>query len=351
MGNDLVRILSENGNQVYVTSRRRRQSQYPNVVYIQGDGKEDAFLRQLIKKNRYDAIVDFMSYSTDAFQKRIRLLLEATNQYIFFSSGRVFADSKELITEESNRLLDVCGDSEYLKTDEYALAKARQEDILKDSEKRNWTIIRPYVTYSNIRLQLGFQEKELWLYRVLHGRTLVFGNDIAEKYTTLTFGGDVAEALIRIIGNVDALGNVYNITQPNFIQWKDIMELYLETIEEVKGVRPKVIMEEDSCKLAIVAGRQMQRKFDRLYDRKFNNTKVSALYPSIKNGVSTENGLKACLKEFLVDEPEFGNMNWKAEGYMDKVAKEFTPLKEIPGMKNKLKYILARHTSYFENRE
>ena len=59
-------------------------------------------------------------------------------------------------------------DEEYLKTDEYALSKARQEDILHRSGKNNWTVIRPYITYSEIRLQLGVLEKELWLYRFVH---------------------------------------------------------------------------------------------------------------------------------------------------------------------------------------
>ena len=67
------------------------------------------------------------------------------------------------------RLLDVSHDSIYLKTDEYALAKARQEDILRKSGKNNWTIIRPYITYSESRLQLGVLEKEAWLYRALKG--------------------------------------------------------------------------------------------------------------------------------------------------------------------------------------
>ena len=40
--------------------------------------------------------------------------------------------------------------------------------------------------------QLGVLEKELWLYRALNGRTIVFSKDIAEKSTTLTYGYDVA---------------------------------------------------------------------------------------------------------------------------------------------------------------
>ena len=188
IGNDLVKLLVENGNDVYVTSRRDRNSYNKNLTYIKGNAADDSFLAEILGQGEWDTIVDFMSYSTDAFRRRVDVLLGSTKQYLFFSSSRVYAESAIPLTEESPRLLDLCKEPEYLSTDEYALAKARQEDILKASEKVNWTIIRPYITYSNIRLQLGFQEKELWLYRALQGRTIIFSNDIGERTTTMTGG-------------------------------------------------------------------------------------------------------------------------------------------------------------------
>ena len=46
-----------------------------NIIYLLGDGKEDTFLRECLKR-KYDIIVDFMSYTTEAFQKRYQLLLK-----------------------------------------------------------------------------------------------------------------------------------------------------------------------------------------------------------------------------------------------------------------------------------
>ncbi len=100
-----------------------------------------------------------MLYTTEEFKLRYDLYLNSTAQYVFLSSSRVYAESKTPIKEESPRLLDVCTDEAYIATDEYAIAKARQEYILKKSERRNWTVIRPYVTFSEIRLQLSPLEK------------------------------------------------------------------------------------------------------------------------------------------------------------------------------------------------
>ena len=48
--------------------------------------------------------------------------------------------------------------------------------------------------------------------------------------------------------------------------WKEVLEIYLEVIEERTGIRPKVLMPEDSAGLQKVWN-GAQIKYDRLYDR------------------------------------------------------------------------------------
>ena len=62
---------------------------------------------------------------------------------------------------------------------------------------KNWTIIRPYITFSDARLQLSCLEKEYWLKRVLDNKPIVFSKDLANKTTTFTCGNDVAG--VRIV--------------------------------------------------------------------------------------------------------------------------------------------------------
>ena len=94
----------------------------------------------------------------ELFTKRYKLLLENTKHYIYLSSYRVYADEQHPITESAPRLLDVSDDKEMLETDTYALAKARQEDILSASSFKNWTAIRPAITFSKRRYQLVTME-------------------------------------------------------------------------------------------------------------------------------------------------------------------------------------------------
>lgn len=202
MGVPLVELLSQRGDNVYVTTRSQKKN-HENVTYICGNAKEQAFFEKLMTKN-YDAIVDFMVYGTEELHQRLKCLLERTTQYVFFSSSRCYAESNTPITEKSSRLVDVCKDPEYLSIDEYGLAKGKEENLLFDSGKKNWTIIRPYITYNTYRLQLGVYEKEDWLRRALEGRTIVFPEDIASKRTSLTYGPDVAGAVVDLVGNEKA---------------------------------------------------------------------------------------------------------------------------------------------------
>ena len=175
MGIPLVNLLKRSEHELYVTSRKKVTSSN-ELHYIQGNAKDNNFFESLMRKN-YDVIIDFMIYTPDELKKRLDIILSHTKQYFFFSSSRIYAQAEGAVTEKSPRLLDVCSDQIYLQTEEYALVKAREEDLIKNHKQQNWTIIRPYITYNNQRLQLGVYEKENWLYRAMKGRTIIRSSD------------------------------------------------------------------------------------------------------------------------------------------------------------------------------
>ena len=290
-------------------------------------------------KEPWDVIIDFMVYTTEEFSERINILLCAAKQYIFLSSARVYADSKEPNKETTPRLLDVSTDETFLSSDEYSLAKARQENLLKNSGKNNWTIIRPYITYSSQRLQLGILEKENWLYRALKGRTIVFSSDINTRMTTMTSGLDVAKGIIAIIGKSDALGEIFHITSAESIRWRDVLNIYLNVLEDHLGFRPKVLLD-NLDRFHSYHPATYQIKYDRLFNREFDNSKISK-YVNVDNFTSCNEGLKKCLEEFL-ENPTFKNINWRAEARKDRRTKEIAKLSEISGFRQKAKYLLYR---------
>lgn len=337
MGTHLVSILAKREIKCVVSTRKQRDNR-ANVEYVKGDAHNVDFLKSLFANYKFDAIVDFMKYSTKDFESRVNYLLSNTKQYIFLSSSRVYAGSNKPLTENSPLLLDVCQDAEYLKTDEYALAKARQERLLQNSEKKNWTIIRPYITFSEQRLQLTALEKEAWLYRALKGRTIVLPKDLLERTTTLTYGFDVANSIASIIGKESAYGEIFHITNNISYKWQDILSVYLKIIEKYTGVSPQVKVLETW--ISFMGGNKYQVKWDRSYDRKFDNKKINE-YIDTSSFKDTLLALSDCLESFIKN-PQFKRINWRNEALKDKITGEWTSLTEIHSLKEKLMYFFTR---------
>ena len=266
MGVHTSKLLTQMGHHVTVTSRSRHDSDTPNLTYRTGNAKDQGFLHELLAE-RWDAIVDFMVWSTPEFRQRIVALLKATAQYLFVSSYRVYADSP-VIRESSPRLLDVIDDPDYLATDEYALAKARCENMLFESGKTNWTIIRPAVTYDGGgRFQLAVYEAGTWLWRAEHRIPVPLPSLILAKQGTMTWGGDVALMLSLLIGNERALGEAFTASTAEHMSWRAIAEVYEQIV-------PLKITDCSMQQFEWAHGAKYQIRYDRMYDRIIDNSKV-----------------------------------------------------------------------------
>ena len=291
MGSHLAPLLC-NDNKVFVTTRAERTSDQIN--YIQGDAHNAEFLHKILSE-QWDCIIDFMHYSTEEFRLRADVLLAAAEHYVFISSARVYADSNEPITENSPRLLDVCTDSEYLSSDEYALAKARCEDILRSKPVNNWTIVRPSITYSENRLQLGASEKEDWLYKAIHGRPIIFSHDLMQKITTMTYAGDVAKGIATLICNQNAFGEAFHIVGNDHMQWSEVLDIYRDVLEN-DGKWQGVYLSDTSWNIRYKS--KWQVLHGRYFNRVFDNSKI-AKFVDVSTFKKMNEGLEMCLKAFL----------------------------------------------------
>lgn len=224
MGRYLVPELLDLGYSVDVVSLDDMSSDNPMLHYIKGNTKENGFLEEILKK-QYDGVVDFMTYNTEEFRNIYQLFLENTDHYIFLSSCRVFADAPP-ITEDSPRLLDMSEDKEFLATDDYALYKAREENILINSNYSNWTIVRPATTYSTGRFQIVTLEAPTLIYRMLAGKTIVLPEKAMKCHATLSWGGDVGKMIAKLLFNDKAYRESYNTATAEHHSWEEIAEIY-----------------------------------------------------------------------------------------------------------------------------
>lgn len=343
MGVPLVKRLADLGNLVEITTRNAKNldNSQKGVSYIIGDAHNLEFITQIIQNNRYEIIIDFMNYKTSEFMERVDLFLNHTDKYVFLSSARVYADSKQPISESSYRLLDVCKDTEYLNTDEYALSKAREENILLSSCKKNWLIVRPYITYNEERLQLGELEADYWIWRALKGKTIVLSKRTAEAVTTLTYGVDVSEIIVELALNNDSNGEIFQIANSSqSLTWKQILNIYLDIFAKVEGFKPKVKYIDEWEDVSIIRNNYYQFVYDRFLDRQFQSDKLEIMIGRKTNFTCIEEGLEKCLTLFLKNHRGSLSPHWEFEGYADYLTGDCTKISDIDGLKNKLKYIL-----------
>lgn len=333
--------LAERGCEVVSTTRRNRASREPNVSYARGDAHDPAFLDKLLAE-RWDAIVDFMVWSTGEFRERYRGLLSATDQYIYTSSYRVYADSP-VIREDSPRLLDVTDDPAYLTTDEYALAKARCEDLLFESGRGNWTVVRPAVTYDGAvgRLQLGVLESGDWLWRALKGIPVPLPFEMLRRQATMSWGGDVAEMIARLVGNPDALGEAFTVSGSDHMTWGEVAGAYRSVLSSLEVV---------PCDLGGFEhawGNPWQVRYDRMYDRVVDNSKVLAVTGLRQSDLTgMKEGLARELSSFLASGRTPAMSGPGLQARLDRLtggSPSLRPVARAVGIRGAAKYLARRY--------
>lgn len=289
IGSHLVKLCANHN--VTITSRSNRKSIF-NQTYVKGNAHDDLFLNKLLKRN-WDIIIDFMIYNTIEFQKKHKILLKSCHQYVFLSSERVYSESKIPITENSPLLLDTCIDKNYLSTDEYALAKTRQEHILKTSKFNNWVIVRPSITYSENRLQLGTFELNFWY----HSNKILFPDVLLDKYTTMTYAKDVANTILKIVEDGTKCKETFNIAIDKSIKWKNVIEVYQSVLKQYnKTIEINYVTINEFTKCHPECYQKLY--YNRIYNKVFDNSKIEKFLPR-ESFTHPETGLEYCFIDFL----------------------------------------------------
>jgi nucleoside-diphosphate-sugar epimerase len=270
MATYLIPELLKKGNRVTGISLDDVISSDPNLTYIKADATDKEFLNATLAEG-YDAIVDFMIYnSKELFEEYYELFLKNCSHYIFLSTYRVYAGECP-ITENSLRILEMDRPDDFVMEREYSIYKAQEEDVLRASGHKNFTIVRPAITYSQCRFQLTTLEAPVFIYRMKHGKTVILPEGAMERQATMTWAGDVAKMLSAIILNPKAYGETYTVSTAEHHTWREVAEMY----KRIGGL--EYIVVDDETFIALVGGSfasRQQLKYDRFYDRVVDNSKI-----------------------------------------------------------------------------
>lgn len=273
MATYLIPALLEQGMYITGVTLDEARSEHENLNYVQADAMDLDFLRSTLAEG-YDAVFDFLVYNTkELYAQYYPMFLASTSHYIFFSTYRVYAGEYPL-TEESPRLYDVALPDDFVTEKEYSIYKAQEEDMLRASGYKNFTIVRPAITYSQCRFQLTTLEADLLIYRMLRGQPVILPEGAMECQATMTWAGDVAKMLSAILFNREAFGQTYTVSTAEHHTWREIAEMY----GRIGGLKYITVPNEEYLRIfgGSVYSKQ-QLEYDRCFHRVIDNSKILTL--------------------------------------------------------------------------
>lgn len=280
MGQYLVPILAQKGYCVDAVSLDDASGLLPpGVRHIKtrvADYDNLAQLRKLMENN-YDAIVDFMIYPTVKLQFFLPFFLKRTGQYVYLSSYRIYDDKEYPIRETSPRLIDTADDLIYRNSEDYGIFKARGENMLRAWPSRNWTVVRPAITYSYMRNQLVTLEAPLTVARAFAGKKVIVPREARDVQTTMSWGGDVARMIAELLFNEKALGEIFTVATSEHHSWGEIADYYkeicnLEAVWVDKCDYIKILCPDPDWYFGSI----WPLDYDRLFNRVIDNSKILA---------------------------------------------------------------------------
>ena len=228
-----VRLAAERGMSVSVLNRgnnARRRALPESVTSLVGDIREPESVRRAIAGRRFDAVLNFLSYSAEDALQSVELFGPVTDQYIHISTASIYHKPilQVPLVESTPR------HNPFLR---YARDKIAAENALMGAfEDRGFpvTIVRPSHTYdeANPPLPGGWTAVD----RMAQGKEIAVHGDGTSLWT-LTHAADFAVALVGLTANPRAVGEVFHITSNDVYTWDQIYTVLAHAL----GVEPRLV--------------------------------------------------------------------------------------------------------------
>jgi nucleoside-diphosphate-sugar epimerase len=352
IGKDLCRAAVDAGHRVTVVSRGRNSSEggvrgHPQYEELVGDVNDPDGLREALGPRQFDAVVDLLSFTPTQVERGLALFGGRCSQYVLISSATVYAaGGPESPIVESTAKTTTPWDYPAMKIASEAAFRAACARI-----DQSFTIVRPYITYSDQRVAFGAWETRAILDRLAAERPIVIGQEVGQTLTSLTHSRDLARGIVALLGNPRAINEDFHIASEEQVTWASVHEV----AAEIMGKRLSLIEVPDSRIVEAfpeLAGKISDRRLPRVFD----NGKLRAACPSFRFEYSVRDGYSAVIPAALAIMRQ-DHRYATTQGRMDRLLSESVPgrttqmdLRQFArslrreSVGDYLKYSLERHT-------
>jgi nucleoside-diphosphate-sugar epimerase len=227
------RLAVQRGLDLYVLNRGNTALRPPpeGATVLNGDIRDPASAKAALGDLEFDAVVDWVAFTTDHVRADLDLFRGRTGQYVFISSASAYQTPPErLPVTESTPLRNPYW--------QYSRDKIACEDLLTAAYRDDGfpaTIVRPSHTYD--RTTVPFSGGH-WtaVERMRQGKEVVVHGDGTSLWT-LTHHDDFAKGFVPLLGHPRAIGDAFHITSDDVLTWNQITE----ALAAAAGVRARIV--------------------------------------------------------------------------------------------------------------
>ncbi len=295
----ITRLLMEKNWDLYIINRGNRNSNLPKgVTTITVDINDEQAVAEKIKDMTFDVVCDFIGFVPSQLERDYRLFCDKTKQFMYISSASAYQKlpSNYIITEGTPLA------NPYW---QYSRDKIECEAFLmKMYREHNFpvTIIRPSHTYDERSVPLGVHGQNgsfQVIKRMMEGKPVIIHGDGTSLWT-MTHNSDFAKGFVGLMGNIHAIGEVFQITSDETLTWNQIYK----TIADCLGVpfKPYYVA---SDFLATVSNYDYYGSLlgDKSNSVVFDNTKLKKAVPEFRATLRFDQGVKQTI-EYVLSHPE-----------------------------------------------
>jgi nucleoside-diphosphate-sugar epimerase len=278
---------------------------------LQSDIRSLEAAREILKGKSFDVVVDWVAYTPEHIRLDLELFKGRVGQYVFISSASAYqVPPARLPIIESTPL-----DNPYW---QYSRDKIACEELLVQAcraEKFPITIIRPSHTYD--KTLLPFRYGYTIIDRMRKGKEVIVEGDGTSLWT-LTHNTDFARGFVPLLGNPQAIGDVFHITSDEWLTWNQIYII----LGKAAGTEPKLVHIPSDLIAAYDPDWGASLQGDKSHSKIFDNSKIKRLVPAFHCSVPFVRGA-AELIEWYDGDPSRRVVDKKADDLMAQLIQKY----------------------------
>jgi nucleoside-diphosphate-sugar epimerase len=284
-----VRLAVERGHHVTVLNRGRTgiRPLPAEVEVLVADVRDGAAVDEALGRREFDAVAQFVAFTTDHVRPDIDRFAGRTGQYVFISSASAYQKPPASVpVTESTPLRNPFW--------QYSRDKIACEDLLVAAYRETdfpAVVVRPSHTYDDTTLPTlgGWTD----IARMRSGKPVVVHGDGTTQWT-LTHSDDFAVGFVGLLGRPETLGNAYTITGESAPTWDQVYTW----LGRAAGAEPELVHVASETIAAALPDKGPGLVGDKAYSMLFDTTKLRRLVPEFTTTIPYAVGARRSIAWF-----------------------------------------------------